>query len=167
MNGFTDTLTDSSNPNGTSGASFGHALCKVGDLNGDGVPDLMTGANQQNEGYGYILYLNSDKTVKTYTRINNRDGGFGFTLTAEDRFSRSIFFIGDLRGDGTIAVNYGGGAGARSAGALYLLFFKPCEFIEQAGKNHWSGGITLFSNWKHSTQTVTDSFTFTMHIQSL
>lgn len=90
MNGFTDTLTDSSNPNGTSGASFGHALCKVGDLNGDGVPDLMTGANQQNEGYGYILYLNSDKTVKTYTRINNTDGGFGLTLTAEDRFSRSI-----------------------------------------------------------------------------
>jgi hypothetical protein len=120
----------------------------------------MTGANQQNEGYGYILYLNSDKTVKTYTRINNTDGGFGLTLTAEDRFSRSISFIGDLRADGTIAVNYGGGAGARSAGALYLLFFKPCEFIEQAGKNHWSGGITLFSNWKHSTQTVTDSFTF-------
>lgn len=160
MNGFTDTLTDSSNPNGTSGASFGHALCKVGDLNGDGVPDLMTGANQQNEGYGYVLYLNSDKTVKTYTRMNNTDGGFGLTLTAEDRFSRSISFIGDLRGDGTIAVNYGAGAGAGSAGALYLLFFKPCEFSEQAGKNHWSGGKTLFSNWTHSTQTVTDSLTF-------
>ncbi|MGY8846629.1 MAG: T9SS type A sorting domain-containing protein [Bacteroidia bacterium] len=160
MNGFADTLTDSSNPNGTSGASFGHALCKVGDLNGDGVPDLMTGANQQNEGYGYILYLNADKTVKTYTRMNNTDGGFGLTLTAEDRFSRSISFIGDLRGDGTIAVNYGAGAGAGSAGALYLLFFKPCEFSEQAGKNHWSGGNTLFSNWTHSTQTVSDSLTF-------
>ena len=161
LNGFNDTLTLGANPNGTQGASFGHALCKVGDLNGDGVPDLMTGANQQNEGYGYILYLNQDKTVKTYTRINNMDGGFGLNLTAEDRFSRSISFLGDLRGDGTIAVNYGGGAGAGSAGALYLLFLKPCEFNQQAGLNHWSGGNTLFTNWSHPTQMLTsDSLTF-------
>lgn len=160
LNGFGDTLTTGSNPNGTTGANFGHALCKVGDLNGDGVPDLMTGANQQNEGWGYILYLNPDKTVKTYTRINNTDGGFGFTLTSEDRFSRSISFLGDLRGDGTIAVNYGAGAGAGSAGALYLLFFKPCEFNQYPGLNFWSGGNTLYSNWTHATQTVSDSLTF-------
>lgn len=160
LNGFGDTLTTSANPNGTDGASFGHALCKVGDLNGDGVPDLMTGANQQNEGWGYILYLNPDKTVKTYTRINNVDGGFNLALSNEARFSRSISFIGDLRGDGTIAVNYGGRAGAGSTGTLYLLFFKPCTFNEQAGFNHWSGGNTLYSNWTHSTQTVSDSLTF-------
>lgn len=161
LNGFTDTLTLGSNPNGSQGANFGHALSKVGDLNGDGVPDLMTGANQQNEGWGYILYLNADKTVKTYTRINNIDGGFGITLPAEDRFSRSISFLGDLRGDGTIAVNYGAGAGAGSAGALYLLFFKPCEFNQQAGLNHWSGGNTLFTNWNHTAQMLTsDSLSF-------
>ena len=161
MNGFSDTLTVGSNPNGTQGASFGHALCKVGDLNGDGIPDLMTGANQQNEGWGYILYLNEDKTVKTYTRLNNTDGGFGLSLTAEDRFSRSISFLGDLRGDGTIAVNYGAGAGAGSAGALYLLFFKPCVFNQQAGLNHWSGGNTLFTNWSHVDQMlISDSLTF-------
>ncbi|MFK7906921.1 MAG: FG-GAP-like repeat-containing protein [Chitinophagales bacterium] len=161
LNGFSDTLTTGANPNGSEGANFGHALCKVGDLNGDGVPDLMTGANQQNEGWGYILYLNADKTVKTYTRINNTDGGFGLSLTSEDRFSRSISFLGDLRGDGTIAVNYGAGAGAGSAGALYLLFFKPCDFHQQAGLNHWSGGNTLFTNWSHPSQTLTsDSLTF-------
>jgi len=161
LNGFTDALTLGANPNGTQGANFGHALCKVGDLNGDGVPDLMTGANQQNEGWGYILYLNKDKTVKTFTRINNMDGGFGFSLVPEERFSRSISFIGDLRGDGTIAVNYGGGAGAGSGGALYLLFFKPCEFNQEAGLNHWSGGNTLFTNWSHNAQMLTsDSLTF-------
>ncbi|MDA9774281.1 FG-GAP-like repeat-containing protein [Saprospiraceae bacterium] len=161
LNGFNDALTLGENPNGTEGANFGHALCKVGDLNGDGVSDLMTGANQQNEGWGYILYLNEDKTVKTYTRINNTEGGFALNLTAEDRFSRSISFLGDLRGDGTIAVNYGAGAGAGSAGALHLLFFKPCEFVQEAGLNHWSGGNTLFSNWNHTTQMLTsDSLTF-------
>jgi hypothetical protein len=161
LSGFADTLTTGANPNGSAGANFGHALCKVGDLNGDGIPDLMTGANQQNEGWGYILYLNADKTVKTYTRINNTDGGFGLTLAPEERFSRSISFIGDLRGDGTIAVNYGGGAGGTAGGTLYLLFFKPCDFTQEAGFNHWSGGNTLFTNWDHTSQMLTsDSLTF-------
>lgn len=161
LNGFEDTLTAGNNPNGSEGANFGHALCKVGDLNGDGIPDLMTGANQQYEGHGYILYLNPDKTVKTYTRINNTDGGFGLSLAAEERFSRSISFVGDLRGDGTIAVNYGGGAGAGSAGVLYLLFLKPCDFNEYSGYNHWNGGTTLFTNWSHAAQALTsDSLTF-------
>lgn len=165
LNGFTDTLTNGANPNGSDGANFGHALAKVGDLNGDGVPDLMTGANQQNEGWGYILYLNADKTVKTYTRLNNTDGGFGFTFTQTERFSRSISFLGDLRGDGTIAINYGGGAGGAGSqgatGALYILFFKPCNFTQEAGFNHWSGGNILFSNWDHPSQSLTsDSLTF-------
>ncbi|MEO0473140.1 MAG: T9SS type A sorting domain-containing protein [Bacteroidota bacterium] len=161
LNGFTDTLTSGINPNGTEGASFGHALCRAGDLNGDGITDLITGANQQNEGWGYILYLNADKTVKTYTRINNAEGGFGLALDAEERFSRSISFVGDLRGDGTIAVNLGGGAGAGSAGKLYLLFFKACDFPQEDGFNHWSGGNTLFTNWSHSAQMlISDSLTF-------
>ena len=153
LNGFTDALTTGENPNGTAGANLGHALCNVGDLNGDGVPDLMTGVNQQNEGWGYILYLNADKTVKTYTRINNTDGGFGLVLGSQERFSRSISFIGDLRGDGTIAVNYSGGAGG--TGTLYLLFLKPCDFTQEAGFNRWSGGNILFSNWNHNSQSLT------------
>jgi hypothetical protein len=161
LNGFTDTLTLEENPNGSVGANFGHALCRVGDLNGDGVPDLMTGANQQNEGWGYILYLNADKTVKTYQRINNTEGGFGLILSPEGRFSRSISFLGDLRGDGTIAVNYGGEAGTNSAGALYVMFFKPCEFNQEAGQNHWTGGNTIYTNWSDEDQLlISDSLSF-------
>ena len=162
MNGFVDELSDTINANGTFGAAFGHAMSAPGDLNGDGVPDLITGANQQNDGDGYILYLNPDKTVKTYTKINGTNGGFGLTLTPIERFSRSISFIGDLRGDGTIAVNIGGGAGVPGgSGTLYLLFLKPCDFIQEPGNNHWNGGNTLFSNWNHISQSLTsDSLTF-------
>ena len=71
----------------------------------------MTGANQQNEGEAYILYLNADKTVKTYTKIDQQEGGFDFFFSEDERFSRSISFVGDLRNDGSIAVNFGGGAG--------------------------------------------------------
>ena len=125
--GFNELLPEATNNNSSNGAMFGHALCKVGDLNGDGVPDLMTGANQFNEGYAYILYLNADKSVKTFQRINNEEGGFGLELVASgqngngERFTRSMSFLGDLRQDGTIAVNVGGGAGG--TGTLYILFF--------------------------------------------
>lgn len=158
--GFTDVLTTEVNPNGTFGAQFGHAMCAPGDLNGDGIPDLITGANQQDEGLVYILYLNADKTVNTYTKINNTNGGFNIQLDAEERFSRSISFIGDLRGDGSIAVNIGGGAAGSEGGILYLLFFKPCDFNMTPGNNFYANGNTLFTNWNHGTQTVTGELTF-------
>lgn len=123
INGFTDKLVADINPNGTYGANFGHAMCASGDIDGDGITELITGANQQNEGWAYVLYLNSDKTVKSFTRINNTDGGFNLTLDSEERFSRSISFVGDLKGDGSIAINIGGGAGG--TGTLYTLFFRP------------------------------------------
>ncbi|GAB5519326.1 MAG: hypothetical protein RhofKO_15770 [Rhodothermales bacterium] len=149
-NGFNEELPD--------GAVFGHALASPGDLNNDGVPDLISSANLFNEGYGYILYLNADGTVKTFTRINNTEGGFGLSLVTtpvSERFGRSISFMGDLRGDGTIAVNMGGGAGRGGSGTLYTLFFKPCPFSAEPGLNFWSGGTTLFSNWSHQTQMLT------------
>ncbi|WP_299216422.1 T9SS type A sorting domain-containing protein [uncultured Aquimarina sp.] len=158
IGGFTDILDDEMNPNGTSGAQFGHAMASPRDLNSDGVPDLITGANQQDEGHAYILYLNSDKTVKTFTKINNTEGGFNLSLESEERFSRSISFIGDLRGDGSLAVNIGGGAGG--TGTLYILFLKPCEFPQEPGFNFWNEGTTLFSNWNHNTQTVTGPLSF-------
>lgn len=156
LNGFNDSLSTDVNSNGSFGAQIGHAMCAPGDLNGDGVPDLITGANQQNNGDGYILYLNSDKTVKTHTKINEIDGGFNLPLETDERFSRSISFIGDLRGDGSIAVNFGGGAGG--TGTLYLLFFKPCKFKKEDGFNRWANGTTLFTNWDHPSQSITSDF---------
>ena len=162
LNGFNDILDTDLNPNGTFGAQFGHAMCAAGDLNGDGIIDLITGANQQGLGDAYVLYLNTDKTVKTYTKIDETEGGFNlvFDEGSEERFSRSISFVGDLRGDGSIAVNFGGGVGLGGTGSLYLLFLKPCEFDQQSGLNFWNGGNTLFSNWNHMTQTVNGPLTF-------
>ncbi|MDT0621645.1 integrin alpha [Croceitalea vernalis] len=125
LNGFTETLDLEENPNGTFGAQFGHAMCAAGDIDGDGITDLVTGANQQNEGNGYILYLNEDKTVKTFDKISATEGGFDLFLGPDDRFARSISYVGDLKGDGSIAINFGGGVGLGGTGSLYTLFFRP------------------------------------------
>ena len=123
MGGFTDQLITTVNPNGSYGANFGHAMAAAGDIDGDGIVDLITGANQQYEGWGYILYLNDDKTVKSFSRINNSEGGFNLNMPDEGRFSRSISFLGDLKRDGSKAMIFGGGAGG--TGSLYILFYNP------------------------------------------
>ncbi len=125
LNGFTEMLDIETNPNGTIGGQFGHAMCVAGDIDGDGIKELITGANQQDEGIGYILYLNSDKTVKSYDKISATEGGFDLVLGDGDRFARSISYVGDLKGDGTIAINFGGGVGLGGTGSLYTLFFRP------------------------------------------
>ncbi|WP_144208944.1 FG-GAP repeat protein [Shewanella donghaensis] len=156
--GFDETIPLDSNPNGTAGGHFGHALVAAGDLNGDGVADLITGANQYGAGVGYVLYLNSDKSVKSYSRINETEGGFDLSLDSEERFSRSMSLVDTNRDQGTITVNMGGGAGV--SGAIYALSFQACDFSIEAENTFWSEGNTLFSNWDHGSQTVTDVLNF-------
>lgn len=119
--GFDEDLPTTENPNGSSGGQFGHALVAPGDLDGDGVPDLITSANQHEAGVVYIVYLNADKTVKDFSRINNDEGGFDLSLDAEERFGRSMSVV--HRDDATMTVNVGGGAAARLGGAIYALDF--------------------------------------------
>lgn len=152
LSGFNESIPLDQNQNGTSGGHFGHAMAATGDLNGDGIPDLITGANQYSDGVGYILYLNADKTVKTYTRINNEEGGFDLLLEDGERFSRSISFLGAQSEGGNIKVNMGGGADG--TGGLYALEFMPCTITSQGANSFWSGGSTLFTNWDHDSQTV-------------
>lgn len=151
--GFDEIIPLSTNVNGTTGGHFGHALVAAGDLNGDGIPDLITSANQYDDGVGYILYLNADKTIKTFTRITANEGGFDLSLTLNERFGRSMSIVDDNRADGQIVVNMGGGAG--STGAVYALNFRSCEYQKQGMNMFWDEGTTLFTNWDHATQTVT------------
>ncbi len=151
LSGFNETISTDENPNGTSGGHFGHALVATGDLNGDGIPDLVTGANQYADGVGYIIYLNADKTVKTFTRINSEEGGFDLSLQANERFSRSMSFVGISNTH--FRINMGGGA--NGTGGMYVLNFQGCSITPQDEQTFWSGGNTLFSNWDHASQMVT------------
>ncbi len=108
--------------------NFGHAVTAVGDIDGDGVPDLVTSANQSdlggdNIGEIYFLFLNSDGTVKKEIRAGATSGTVPFTLPNMGRFGRTLAVLGDLANDGTICLATGGGAGG--TGSIYLLFLTP------------------------------------------
>ena len=102
----------------------------IGDLDGDGVTDLGVGASLdddggENRGAVWILFLNSDGTVKAYQKISNTEGGFTGVLDDADQFGVSVAFLGDLDGDGVGDIVAGARRdddGADGSGAVWILF---------------------------------------------
>ena len=114
---------------------FGTSVASLGDLDGDGVTDLAVGADHDNDGgeYGafrgavWILFMNSDGTVKEEQKISDTAGDFTGTLEDRDFFGSSVVCLGDLDGNGGSAVTLAVGAPEGSSayddeGAVWILF---------------------------------------------
>lgn len=127
-------ISDTS-PGGMDGAlrpagRFGDSAAGLGDMDGDGIPDLVVGASEDDTGVGergaiYIMFLNADGTVREYTKVSDTQGGMPFALDLGDRFGGGVAAIGDLDGDGIVDIAVGAyrdDDGAANAGAVYVLF---------------------------------------------
>lgn len=108
---------------------FGASVAALGDLDGDGIEDLLVGApgndaNGTDRGALYFLFLNADGTVKSTTRVGSNLNG-GPTLANVDFFGGAIAPIGDLNGDGKMDIAVGAigddTGSSSNRGALYLL----------------------------------------------
>ena len=99
----------------------------MGDLEGDGVNDMVVGANNgPNGGSVYLLFLNSDGSVKSHIAINSATPNVP-DLADEDGFGSSVANMGDLDGNGfaDLAVGAAGDHdGGFAKGAVYLLFLQ-------------------------------------------
>lgn len=104
---FTGTFTD---------GLFGYALADVGDVNGDGVPDLAVGAphsGASSVGKVYVYSGSDGQLIRTHS-------GTGRV----DRFGQSVAAAGDVNADGRsdILVGAPGNDGTgRDAGAAYVF----------------------------------------------
>ncbi|MDA0589779.1 MAG: FG-GAP-like repeat-containing protein [Planctomycetota bacterium] len=105
------------------GDIFGSSLTSLGDLDGDGVVDLATGASGDGPGAVHVLFLNSNGTVKSSSRIASNTNG-GPSLNADDAFGISVASPGDVNGDGIADLAVGAfqdDSGGTDRGAVYLL----------------------------------------------
>jgi len=113
--------------------SFGYSVASLGDLDGDGVTDIAVGATEDddggtNQGAVWILFLNTDGTVKDYQKISETEGGFTGVLSSSDAFGYSIASLGDLDGDGYGDIAVGAAEdddGGTDRGAVWILFLDP------------------------------------------
>ncbi|MGD8925410.1 MAG: integrin alpha [Thioalkalispiraceae bacterium] len=109
---------------------FGGSVDVVGDLNNDGVNDIVVGAQGDDEGGTergaiWILFLNSDGTVQSQRKIANSLSGLGDVLNDNDQFGSSLANIGDLNNDGINELAVGvpfDDDGGTDFGAVWILF---------------------------------------------
>jgi hypothetical protein len=89
-------------------AAFGLSVDTLGDLDRDGNMDIIVGAPQDDNGFGlysgavYILFLNTDGTVKDEVKISQNNSILD--VTQGDKFGMEVSTAGDLDGDGNIDV---------------------------------------------------------------
>jgi len=122
---------NSSTPNGPNLADndgFGGSVSNMGDLDGDGISDIVVGAagddaGGTNRGTVHIIFLNSDGTPKTTVEVNDSTVN-GPILSDDDIFGQSVASIGDLNGDGVndIAVGSVDAASDAYRGTVHIIF---------------------------------------------
>ncbi|MCX8519029.1 MAG: Ig-like domain-containing protein, partial [Methylophilaceae bacterium] len=129
------------------GDASGYSVSAAGDVNGDGLADVIVGAYQNdasgnNAGRAYLVFGKTNTIAVHLSAVAAGTGGFAFGGETVDDFSgRSVSAAGDVNGDGLGDLLVGAPhsydnsvfTNASPAGKSYLLF----------GKSNWSGVSTL------------------------
>jgi Ca2+-binding RTX toxin-like protein len=118
----------------TAGERSGWSVASAGDVNGDGIEDLIIGAsladaNGVDSGASYVVFgkdTASDGAFATTVQLSALDGTNGFRIAgaaAGDRSGMSVAWAGDVNGDGVGDLIIGA-RNADGTGASYVVFGK-------------------------------------------
>ena len=120
---------------------LGDALADAGDVNGDGINDLLVGDTAySNRGGTYVIFgrgtpFDATFEVASLHPDNGGDGSSGFIVRGTDELDRLGYAVsgaGDVNGDGVddliIGARYADPHGKTSAGESYVLFGRMGRF---------------------------------------
>lgn len=130
------------------GDLFGQSVGRIGDLDGDGITELVVGSGEdddgaENAGAVWILFLNADGTVKAHQKISTLEGGFTGQVSTNDQFGHGAAGLGDLNGDGVPDIAIGERNDNRDTGAVWVLFLNPDGTVKGQQKiTNTTGGFT-------------------------
>ena len=113
------------------GDQFGCSVSNMGDLDNNGIDDLIVGSWRDDDGgldkgAFWVLLLNSDGTVADFDKISNTEGNFTANLEQDDFFSFALEAVDDLNGDGIKEILVGAkgddDGGGFDKGAFYIIY---------------------------------------------
>ena len=148
---------------------FGLSSCPLGDLDGDGVLDIAVGSYVDDDGGTdkgavYILFLDTNGSVKSHQKISDTEGNFNGVLSTGDYFGRSIANIGDIDGDGIVDIavgTIGNDDGNTDAGAIWILFLDTNGTVKSEHKisaisGNFSDSLDVSDQFGVSISTIGD-----------
>ena len=122
---------------------LGDSVSNAGDLNGDGIPDILVGARdvditgENNEGQVSVIF-GSDSDFDSRIEVSSLDGSNGFNINGvsrEQRLGFSVSNAGDVNNDETDDIIIGGNGTNNNRGDSYVIF----------GNSSITNGIDLLS----------------------
>jgi len=155
--GFTGELDDADH--------FGSGIAAIGDLDGNGMTELVVGAPWDDDGSFqagavWVLFLNGDGSVDHAQKISATEGTLGGPpLSAGDYFGWSVASPGDLDGDEVpdlVVGASGDNDGGLNRGAVWILFLNPDGTVKDEQKiSSTHGGFTgALENGDHFGRSV-------------
>ncbi|MEY3135551.1 MAG: hypothetical protein RJA39_1433, partial [Pseudomonadota bacterium] len=158
----------------------GHSVSSAGDINGDGLADIILGApfkaegGGANTGHSFVVYGKSSTTQVNLTDIGNNIGGFAIVgQGAQDLSGYSVGAAGDVNGDGLAdlivgAHGYDAAHSGVQTGRSYIIFgsktgaFAAGSAVDNAGSSAndtlTSTGSQTLAGGSFSAGTGNDTF---------
>lgn len=132
------------------GTAFGDSMSSSGDINGDGINDIVIGARgssktgSPNSGAVYVVFGTSTG-LPSQIPVSALNGTNGFQIVGgfqADNAGASVDFAGDVNGDGfddLLIGAPGSDASATNAGSVYVLFGKSTSFQSRLDLSQFNG----------------------------